>query len=81
MAVKEKNTPPVDLVEVKISENWVTFISFCRNEIPYGQICFTIANGEPVEIVNQYTKQKIRFDKQQKGAVPSTGKFSLGAGD
>jgi len=51
-------------VEVRISESWINFIQWSKNNIPNGQICFTIANGEPVKLITKYTETNIRFDKR-----------------
>ena len=61
---KQKTEVLVPEVEVRISESWISLINWCKNNIPNGQVCFLINNGEPGKLVNKYTEANIRFDKK-----------------
>jgi len=60
----KKDEVLVPEIEVRISEAWISFIQWCKTNIPNGQVCFRINNGEPGELNNDYTKLRIRFDKK-----------------
>ena len=57
-------------IEVRISQSWVRFIQWCKVNVPHGQICIRTVNGEPTDLVPEYTKRKIRFDKEE--SIPSS---------
>lgn len=52
-------------LEIRVSQAWVRVIRFCQTEIPHGQLCIKIANGQPTDLVEEYTKRRIRFDKEE----------------
>ena len=65
-----------DIIEMKVSRSWIELITFCRTEVPYGQVCFKVANGEPGKLVTKYTERDIRFDKR--ASIPSNFSEDLG---
>jgi len=66
MRKRKANTKvePTEL-EIRISQAWIRVIRFCQTEIPHGQLCIKIANGQPTDLVEEYTKRRIRFDKEE----------------
>ena len=52
-------------IRVRVSENWKRFIIFCQNQYPDGQVCVKMANGMPQELVTEYTKRRVRFDRPE----------------
>ena len=51
-------------IEVKISPNWVRLIRWCQVNLSHGQLCVKIVNFEPTDLVPEYTKKRVRFDKE-----------------
>ena len=59
-------------VRVKISDNWKRFIIFCQNQYPEGQVCVRMSNGMPQELISEYTKRRVRFDRAEPSAISFT---------
>ena len=55
-------------VEVRISESWINFIQWCRVNIPHGQVCVELNNGEPGNLIHDHTKVKVNFSKKSTNA-------------
>mgnify|MGYP001572494347 CR=1 FL=1 len=74
MIKQAEKSEPVLLpeIEVRVSESWINFIQWCKINVPHGQVCFKINNGEPGDLVNDYTKVRINFSKKgMQSSLPS----------
>lgn len=61
---KEDEGEP-DIIVMKVTRSWVNLIQFCRDSIPYGQMCVEIVNSEPRDMDEKHTFAKVRFDRPQ----------------
>ena len=59
----KSSTIEPEFVEMRVSRNWIRFISFCRDQCPHGNVNVRILNGEPTKLVD--VKREIRFDKSE----------------
>ena len=64
LANKVKDEILVPEIEVRVSSSWINFINWCKVNVPNGQVCVKVNNGEPGELVSEYTKIRVRFDKK-----------------
>ena len=48
-------------LEIRVHESWINLVSWCQNQMPFGDIKIRIVNGQPTELLEQ--RAKIRFDK------------------
>lgn len=62
-------------LEIRVSKSWVRLIRFCQTNVPHGQVCFKTVNGEPTDLVDELTKRRIRFDKEETLAELGNVKF------
>lgn len=51
-------------IEVRISESWINLIQWCKLNIPHGQVCVELNNGEPGNLIHDHTKVKINFGRK-----------------
>ena len=56
------NTPQID---INVTKAWIRVIRFCEASLRHGQICFKIKDAQPTDLVTEYTKRRIRFDKEE----------------
>ena len=63
MTNKEDSVLPE--IVVQISPDWIRLIKWVQTSLPHGQLCVKIANANPIELVDQYTKRRLRFDKEE----------------
>ena len=68
-----KKAEEPEVLEMKVSRSWIRLIRFCQVNVPHGQVCFKIANAEPADLVPEYTKRKIRFDKEETIPIDFSG--------
>ena len=75
MSKRKPNTEEIEPtgLEIRVSQAWVRVIRFCQTEIPHGQLCIKIANGQPTDLVEEHTKRRIRFDKEETVPAEFTG--------
>ena len=52
-------------LEIRVTPAWIRLIRFTQLNIPHGQLCVKIVNAQPTDLVPEYTKQRIRFDKEE----------------
>jgi hypothetical protein len=62
MTKKKENT--LELVEVRVSPTWITFISYCLEKAPYGMVKVKLNAGEPVRILERW-EGETRLDEPQ----------------
>lgn len=62
---KLKDFYEIPELEIRVSSSWIRFIRFCQVNIPHGQVCIKTANGNPTDLVPEYTKRRVRFDKEE----------------
>ena len=62
-------------LEIRVSKSWIRLIRFTQTSVPHGQVCFKTANGEPTDLVDEHTKRRIRFDKEEIQAELGSVKF------
>jgi len=55
------STPVLEL-EIRLSPAWLTFIKYCQNEISFGNVSVSIANGQPTKQIK--ADKEIRFDRE-----------------
>lgn len=76
ISTKDSNSGKSYLIpelDLRVSVAWLRLISWCQRNVPHGQICYKIEKGEPTELVSEYTKRKVRFDKDE--VLPETDKL------
>ncbi len=49
------------LLTVRVTNKWKHFIEFTETRIPYGQVCISIAGGEPDKFIEKYSAHDINF--------------------
>ena len=62
MPKTEEITYLVPEINVTVSQAWVTLISYCQENLPYGDLYHEINNGQPGRRLREIPN--IRFDKQ-----------------
>jgi hypothetical protein len=61
--LENKKSYDIPALNISISSNWLRLILWVSRNIPHGQVCYKIERGEPTELVAEFTKKKVRFDK------------------
>ena len=76
---KDSNSDKTYLIpelDLRVSVAWLRLISWCQRNVPHGQVCYRMEKGEPTELVPQYTRRKVRFDKDEDfTSVPDSDKI------
>jgi len=57
----EETTYLVPEINVTITQSWVALITYCQDNLPFGDLCVEISNGQPGKRVKE--TPSIRFDK------------------
>ena len=52
-------------LEIRVTPAWVRLIRFVQVNIPHGKVGVKIVNCQPTELDEDYTKRKVRFDKEE----------------
>jgi len=52
-------------LEIRVTPAWIRLIRFVQLNIHTGKLGVRIANFQPTELDDDYTKKKVRFDKEE----------------
>lgn len=52
-------------ISINVTKAWIRVIRFCEASLRHGQICFKVKDAQPTDLVPEYTKRRIRFDKEE----------------
>lgn len=63
-AAEQKESLAPEL-EIRVTPAWIRLIRFVQLNLHTGQLGVKIANFQPTELDEKYTRRKVRFDKEE----------------
>ena len=63
----KKQIPPLffkdtgNVTNCRVTRKWNDLINLCKNQVPYGQVCFALSAGEPIHLVEKFSAHAIEF--------------------
>ena len=61
----KKTEEQPEVLKMEVSRSWIRFIRWVQENYPHGQVCFKTVNGEPTDFVEEHSKRRVRFDKEE----------------